>query len=106
MHPKDSKNATLIICEHKNNFRALKEMEGSGSKYIPGSKEKSSRVKVIKASDESIKAELASINVIIEDPDTIRKVAEKFYSEIVSRDGGKIAWDEDTHLGFFEIVTN
>lgn len=106
MNTKDSKSATLIICGNANNFRALKEMEGSGSRYIPGSKEKSSRVKVIKASDETIKAELASIDIIIDDLATVRKVAQKFHSEIVSRDGGKIAWDEDTHLGFFEIVTD
>ncbi len=96
--------ATLIICEHADNFRALKEIEGSDSRYIAGSRETSKAVKIRPANDDLLKKELADLSIIIDDVPTIRKVANKFIKELVTKKDGKLAFDECTYKGLFEIV--
>ncbi len=99
-----AKKASLIICHESNDFRALKEIEGSNSRYFNASNETKSRVNIVPASEELLKSELAKLSIIIDDVPSIKIVAEKFYKELVTIKGGRLAWDEDTHKGFFEIV--
>lgn len=95
--------ASLIVCHHSNDFRALKEMEGTTDRYIPGSRETMSSVVIKKASGELLQQELALLEINIEDIPTAQKVAEKFKDELSSRPGGKIARDEGAGI-FYEIV--
>lgn len=101
----EPKNASLIVCHKKGDCRVLQNMEGSRSQYFSSSRETEYSVKVVPASDELLRREVSKLGLVIDHMPTIKIVAEKFYSELISIKGGKLAWDEDTNKGFFEIVS-
>jgi len=100
----NSKTASLIVLHHDHDSRVLKEMEGSDSSYYAGSRETKTKVKVIPATDYLLRNELEHIGLVIADLPTVRKVAQKFSSELIQRPGGSLAWDQVTNQGFFEIL--
>jgi len=99
-----TQQASLIILHHKHNCRILKEMEGSIATYSCGPQETKIWVQVIPATDHLLQNSLQQIGIIIEDMPSVRKVAQKFSSELIQIEGGSLAWDQDTHKGFFEII--
>jgi len=97
----EKKSAILVI---KENFRLLREIEGSDQKYIPLRNESSARVIITQASTQTLKQELALIGLKIEDETTIEKVAKKFSLELAKSMGGKLALDDKFGLGLCEII--
>lgn len=100
--------ATLIISHHENDYRSLKEMEGSGSTYYKGPGESCKEVYVVLATCETLKTELAKLKIMIDDCETVKIVAEKFHEELVTMKDGKLAWNDFSighPQGLYEIVS-
>jgi len=80
-------------------------LEGSGFDYESDSKgrETVSPVEISPASDDLLKKELSKLSIIIDDIQTISKVADKFWRELAESREGKLGWAEHEKK-FFEII--
>lgn len=102
------RQAKLIVCHHSNEFKALTQMR-DGSRYIPGSRESSYNVVVTPATNIDLISALNDAGIFNHTmpnlhESCIRKIAEKFSQELCTLPEGNLAWDEDTHEGFFTYL--
>ncbi len=96
-------SASLIVCHHSNDFRALKEIEGMGNSYLCAVNETRSRVVIREATGELIRNELELLGIMTPDVPTAQKIAKDFIDLLATRPGGKLA--RDSYQGiFYEIV--
>jgi hypothetical protein len=102
------KKALMVTEPMRFNTRSLYEMEGTndGKLYSNDNSLIMCFVRVRPATDELLKSELAKLGIIIEDIPTIKKVAEKFPTELSGMENGKIAsyFSYSCKNKFWEIV--
>jgi hypothetical protein len=97
--------ASMIISHHSDNVRTLKQIKGGNAQYCCSSRE--SRVNVIaaKATVETLRKELASIEIIIEDESSIQKVAKMFTKRLTSKKRGRLVYVNETgHYGLYYVL--
>ena len=101
-----TRTASLFVCHDLKDFRALKEMEGSGNSCLNIGNATKISVSVFPATEEVLQNELKKIGIVVNDLSTVREIAAKYVDELCCLEDGVLAWDETpaTREGFFQIV--
>lgn len=99
------KTATLVICNHDNGARWLKEIEGYGDRYISdGRTEKTKKVLIKPATDELLMEEIHKLGFIVDlEIISVRDATEILLKQLITIKDGRLAYSAGRDQGFYQF---